>query len=136
MPIPKTTQVSPLDLQRNIVIGVALPFNAPGVFNYNYSTKDQIKSNLLNLLLTNKGERIMDPNFGADIRGSLFDNITTDGLEIIRQKITTAINLYIPQITLSSVSIDSDVDRNTLNITINYILNISGTADEINIQFT
>ena len=54
MPIPQTIRVNPLDLQKNIVIGVSLPFNAKGVFNKTYSTKEQIKSNLINLLLTDK----------------------------------------------------------------------------------
>ena len=40
MPIPQTIRVNPLDLQKNIVIGVSLPFNAKGVFNKTYSTKD------------------------------------------------------------------------------------------------
>ena len=59
MPIPQTTRVNPLDLQKNIAIGVSLPFDGPsGPFNKTYSTADQIKSNLINLLLTNKGERL------------------------------------------------------------------------------
>ena len=78
MPIPQTIRVNPLDLQKNIVIGVSLPFNAKGVFNKTYSTKEQIKSNLINLLLTDKGERIMNPEFGADLRRSLFENMTID----------------------------------------------------------
>ena len=46
MPIPQTIRVNPLDLQKNIAIGVSLPFNGPGVFNSTFTTKDQIKSNL------------------------------------------------------------------------------------------
>ncbi len=61
MPIPQTVRVNPLDLQGNIAIGVSLPFNGPaGPFNKTYSTADQIKSNLVNLLLTNKGERVFN----------------------------------------------------------------------------
>ena len=45
MPIPQTIRVNPLDLQKNIAIGVSLPFNGPGVFKSTYTTKDQIKSN-------------------------------------------------------------------------------------------
>jgi len=53
MPIPQTIRVNPLDLQKNIAIGVSLPFNKP--FTSTYTTKDQIKSNLINLLLTSRG---------------------------------------------------------------------------------
>ena len=84
MPIPQTIRVNPLDLQGNIAIGVSLPFDGPAAFNSTYSTADQIKSNLINLLLTNKGERIMNPEFGADLKIVLFEGITEDTSDIIR----------------------------------------------------
>ena len=59
----RSTRVDPRDLQRNTAIGVRLPFNAPGVFYSTFSTKDQLKYNLINLLLTSKGERIYNPEF-------------------------------------------------------------------------
>lgn len=136
MPIPQTIRINPLDLNKNIAIGVSLPFNGPSVFNKTYSTKDQIKSNLLNLLLTDKGERIMNPEFGADLRKTLFEGITNENSEIIKFKIIDAINLFIPEVTLLDVVIDPNTDYNTLNVTIKYKLNISGTSDQIIVQFT
>ena len=135
MPIPQTIRVNPLDLQKNIVIGVSLPFNAPGVFNKTYSTKDQIKSNLINLLLTDKGERIMNPEFGTDLRKSLFDNLTDSSIEILKAKIADAINIFIPEVFLENVIIEPDSDYHTLNVTINYRLIISNTPDQVTVQF-
>jgi len=135
MPIPQTIRVNPLDLQKNIAIGVSLPFNAAGVFNKTYSTKDQIKSNLINLLLTDKGERIMNPEFGADIRRSLFDNITDSSIELLKNKIINAVNMFIPEIYLGNIDIMPDYDYNTLNITINYRLIISNHPDQVTVQF-
>jgi len=135
MPIPQTIRVNPLDLQKNIVIGVSLPFNAPGVFSKTYSTKDQIKSNLVNLLLTDKGERIMNPEFGADLRRSLFENITTPNLDLLRFKIINAIDIFIPEILLGNIEILPDPDSNTLSVTINYRLIISNTPDQVTVQF-
>jgi phage baseplate assembly protein W len=135
MPIPQTIRVNPLDLQKNIVIGVSLPFNAKGVFNKTYSTKEQIKSNLINLLLTDKGERIMNPEFGADLRKSLFDNITTSNTELLRIKIIEAIDIFIPEVELISVIIEPNIDYNTLDVTIDYRLRISNTPDQVTVQF-
>jgi phage baseplate assembly protein W len=135
MPIPQTIRVNPLDLQKNIVIGVSLPFNAPGVFNKTYSTKDQIKSNLINLLLTDKGERIMNPEFGADLRRSLFDNITQSNTDLLQIKIIDAINIFIPEIELINVIVEPNVDYNTLTVTIDYRLIISNTPDQVTVQF-
>jgi len=135
MPIPQTIRVNPLDLQKNIVIGVSLPFNAKGVFNKTYSTKEQIKSNLINLLLTDKGERIMNPEFGADLRRSLFDNITQSNTDLLQTKIIDAINIFIPEVELTNVVVEPNIDYNTLNVTIDYRLRISNTPDQVTVQF-
>ena len=135
MPIPQTIRVNPLDLQKNIVIGVSLPFNAPGVFNKTYSTKDQIKSNLINLLLTDKGERIMNPEFGTDLRRSLFDSMTNLNSDILKLKIIDSINIFIPEIILGEVKVEPNFDYNTLNVTVNYRLAISNIPDQVTVQF-
>ena len=41
-------QIFPNDLRPRTAIGVDLPFNGPGVFILNYTTKDAIKANLIN----------------------------------------------------------------------------------------
>jgi phage baseplate assembly protein W len=135
MSIPQIIRVNPLDLQKNIAIGVSLPFNSPSAFTKTYSTKDQIKANLINLLLTNKGERVMNPEFGADLRKSLFEGITDSNNELIKIKITNAINTFIPEVILVDIVVEPNADYNTLNITISYKLKISGTSDQITVQF-
>ena len=135
MPITQIVRIDPLDLQKNMAIGVALPFNGPGVFNSTFSTKDQIKSNMINLLLTNKGERVMNPGFGADVKKVVFEGITDNNVSDLKGQIINAISIYIPQVIVNNVDIKSDKDNYTINITVNYQLAISGTADQINIQF-
>jgi hypothetical protein len=135
MPIPQTTQVNPLDLQGNIAIGVSLPFNGPTAFNSTYSTRDQIKSNLVNLLLTNKGERVMNPEFGADLKTVLFEGIVEDSLAEIKYLIDTNVNIFVPQVTITNMQTIKDEDHNTISVTIQYLINISGQADQITVQF-
>jgi phage baseplate assembly protein W len=136
MPIPQVTRVNPLDLQKNIAIGVSLPFNGPsGPFNSTYSTKDQIKSNLINLVLTNKGERVFNPEFGMDLRKLLFEGMTEDIVPIIQDIITSNINMFIPEIIVGNINITQDRDNNSISITIQYSLAISGTSDQITVEF-
>jgi phage baseplate assembly protein W len=136
MPIPQTIRVNPLDLQKNIAIGVSLPFNGPsGPFNSTYSTKDQIKSNLINLVLTNKGERVFNPEFGMDLRKLLFEGMTEDIVPIIQDIITSNINMFIPEIIVGNINITQDRDNNSISITIQYSLAISGTSDQITVEF-
>jgi phage baseplate assembly protein W len=135
MPIPQTTRVNPLDLQGNIAIGVSLPFSGPVAFNSTYSTSDQIKSNLINLLLTNKGERVMNPDFGADLKKVLFEGIVEDTAITIKNLIYTNVGIYIPEITVNDVRITTDKDNHTISVTIVYTLNISGTSSQVTVQF-
>ena len=136
MPIPQTIRVNPLDLQKNIAIGVSLPFNGSGVFKSTYTTKDQIKSNLINLLLTDTGERIMNPNFGTNLKRFLFEGITDSSLDLLKNNILISILNYISEITVTNIILVPDTDNNLINLTIEYYLNISQTPDQVTVQFT
>ena len=134
MPIPQIIRIDPRDLDKNISIGISLPFNASGVFNKTFSTKDQIKSNLINLLLTYKGERIENPEFGADLPRLLFEPISDNTFTKIQDQIIDSVTTYIPEISLLNIEINPDIDRNALYIKIDYKLNISGQQDDIIIE--
>ena len=135
MPIPQTIRVNPLDLQKNIAIGVSLPFNGPGVFNSTFTTKDQIKSNLINLLLTDVGERVMNPNFGCNLQRFLFEGITNSNIEVLTTNLNNSISIYIPEITVTNITVSPTTDSNLIDLTIDYYLNISNTPDQVTVQF-
>lgn len=113
-------------------IGIALPFNNYNVFTINYTTKNQIRSNLTNYMLTNKGERFFNPDFGADLRKLLFDQIYdfTDAREVLMDDLA----LYFPMITVTGLDFTPDINRNLLNIRLSYSIN--NDADSILIQIT
>jgi len=134
MPIPQVVKIDPRDLDGNKAIGVSLPFNASGVFNKTYSTKDQIKSNLINLLLTSKGERVLNPEFGADLPRLLFEPLTEELYLKIQNQIISSVNIYIPEITILNIEITPNIDYNLINIKLDYKLNISGQQDNIIIE--
>jgi phage baseplate assembly protein W len=136
MPIPQTIRVNPLDLQKNIAIGVSLPFSKP--FTSTYTTKDQIKSNLINLLLTDVGERVMNPSFGCNLRKYIFEGITDQNMEDIAASLANSISIFIPEITVTNIAVEPTSETNTsntLNITISYYLRISQTPDQVTVQF-
>jgi phage baseplate assembly protein W len=135
MPIPRVIRVNPLDLQKNIAIGVALPFDAPGVFKSTYTTKDQIKSNLVNLLLTDIGERVMNPGFGTNLRRFLFAGITEINIEQLKSDLVNSISIYIPEITVQNIAVAPNADYNLISLYIDYVLNISNTPDQVTVQF-
>ena len=83
-------QIDPLDLTPSIGVGVALPFNGPGVFNTNYTTEAQTKSNLINLVLTEPGERVYKPFFGVGLNSLLFEQSVSK--EDLQEKIQKAVS--------------------------------------------
>jgi phage baseplate assembly protein W len=135
MPIPQTIRVNPLDLQKNIAIGITLPCRGSRVFHSTYTTKDQIKANLANLLLTNPGERLMNPVFGTNLRGFLFEGVTNENIERMKNSILNSISLYLPEITITSLIIQPNTDYNLIDIFLDYIINISQTPDQVTVQF-
>lgn len=134
MPIPQTIRVNPLDLQKNIAIGVSLPFNDPGVFSSTFTTKDQIKSNLINLLLTDVGERVMNPFFGCNLKRFIFEGITENNIETLKISLLNSINIFIPEIIVVEIVIAPNIDYNLIDLSVNYVLNISNTPDQVTIQ--
>jgi len=131
MPIPQVVRIDPRDLDKNRAIGVSIPFNAGGVFRSTYSTKDQIKSNLINLLLTLQGERVMNPEFGTNLPRLVFEQLDEQLYPIIQDEIFSSVSRFIPEITLLTINLTPDEDGNTLTIEIDYRLNISGQQDNI-----
>lgn len=136
MPIPKVVRIDPRDLDKNKAIGVKLPFNGGGVFKSTYSTQDQIKSNLINLLLTYKGERILNPEFGADLPRLVFEQVSNETYEKIQNQIVNSVTTYIPEIILTNIEITPDADYNTLYINVSYQIKLSGNKDNIIIDFS
>lgn len=124
-------RVNPLDTQPNVAIGIAIPFNGNPVFRSNYTTKDQIKSNLLNFFLTNKGERIMNPNYGGDLRSFLFEPTTEIGQ--LQDYISSQLELRFTQITIIAFNI-IDNDDNSINISLTYSINNQQDNITITIQ--
>jgi len=119
------------DLKPNIGIGISLPFSGTNVFNSTYTTMDQVKSNLINFLLTNRGERPFNPEFGADLKRSLFEQMTS--VEQLKDIISDRIRRYIPQIEISTLDILTDDDRHTINLQLAYSINKK--EDTVTIQF-
>tara|TARA_R110000803_G_scaffold92497_1_gene160004 strand:- start:3018 stop:3431 length:414 start_codon:yes stop_codon:yes gene_type:complete len=127
----------PADLNKNQALGVGLPFSGGGdaVFNSNYTTKDQIKSNLINFFLTNKGERPFRPNFGLNLRADIFQAATESDYDLLKEKIAFEVGQNFPNINIDSIIIIGSEDLNTIRVTISYNIKSFGITDEINLTF-
>jgi phage baseplate assembly protein W len=128
-------RIYPIDTKPGTGVGVAIPFNAPGVFRTTYTTKEATKSNLINFFLTNKGERYLNPLFGGGLRAFLFQQIAEGNTEDLKQDIQQQLGLYFPQVVIASLDIDSYPDINQINIILKYNVIDTGINDTIEIAF-
>jgi len=127
-------QIDPLDLTPSTGVGVSLPFNGPGVFNINYTTKDQSKSNLVHIILTEPGELINKPSFGVGLNSLLFEqNINKEDLQEKIQEAVSKDEKLSRMITISDVILNQEINTNTIKVNIEYISNLDGSQDAIQI---
>jgi phage baseplate assembly protein W len=90
-----------------------------------WKDEDSVKEAIKNLILTDRGERLMQPDLGGDINALLFENITPAVLVLIQNQVRTTIELHEPRAELIDVIASSDIDDNVVRVNIQfYITNV------------
>ena len=128
-------RINPLDLEKRRAVGITVPLSGKAVFNSSYETKDAIKSNLINFILTGKGERDFNPSFGSGIRNLIFANINRDNLTSLELIIREELNTYFPNLNINKLTLKSEVDDNTILFSLKFNIRDTETEDEITINF-
>ena len=128
-------RIDPLDLQPRKAVGVSLPFSGTAVFNSTFQTVDAIKANLVNYLLTGRGERYFRPTFGSGLRNLLFENTSNQTLEEIEILIRQALKNYFPQLTVTDLKLVNKVDQNIVEFSLKFSIAGTRIEDEILINF-
>jgi len=85
--------------------------------------EEAVKESLRNLILTNKGERLMQPLLGGNIRAMLFENNTPATIKFLQEQIKATIEEYEPRASLIDVTVQSSLDENTINVAIYFYIN-------------
>tara|TARA_Y100000310_G_C20597874_1_gene771436 strand:- start:441 stop:896 length:456 start_codon:yes stop_codon:yes gene_type:complete len=103
-------------ITRNFGLGFPLGEILPGLNLTKKSGVELVKGNLRQLLLTNKGERIMLPEFGLGLRRYLFHPLDEELFENIKLHILSGIAKYMPQINILKISVINSEDVNLSGI--------------------
>ena len=113
-------------------VGMKFPIE-PFSPDLNYTTAKQIDANLRNLILTIKGERVMQPNFGSDVYFLLFEQLDEATLSAAAvEAIRDATERWMPYIDIVLVDVEMRESEHICNISINYRvaeLNIENTLN-------
>ena len=131
--IQNTRKINPLDINNNVRIGVSFPLNEVNMTSGTLTTKEQIKTNLINLLLTVPGERINNPNYGIGLKNLVFESSVDENT--LLENINTQTSFFMPEISVESTKIERELDLYRLSISITYSINNEKNDDSIQINF-
>ena len=98
--------------------------------------ENAIKESIFNLVMTDRGERLFQPNIGCDIRGSLFENIDANSMLILKENIKSTINTYEPRCNLRDVEVSGNIDTNELRVKIVFSVINSTTTSSLTIDLS
>lgn len=124
-------RIAPGDFNPNTGVGVNLPFNAPSCFTSNYTNKDALKNNLINWFLTNKGERLLQPNFGGNLRQFIFQQLAQGTLTDVEEEVSTQLSTYFPSVNVLRLEITQNQNTQDINISIKYSITSTGIEDNL-----
>tara|TARA_B100000424_G_C22872860_1_gene464823 strand:- start:27 stop:434 length:408 start_codon:yes stop_codon:yes gene_type:complete len=125
----------PNDTRQRVGIGVDIPFSSGGVFTPNYTTKEAIKNNIINFFLTNPGERPANPLFGGGLRDFIFEQISFENLDFLKEDINTKLQQFFPDVVINEVEVIGNEDQNEVVVNLQYAVSNTGIEDEINLSF-
>ena len=121
-------------------LNIQFPFREDPEGKFIELTRDfrkAIKSDLMHLLLTNKGERLYMPDFGANLRRYLFEPNDEAVLGSIKNEITQAVKTFMPNLTISELTVTPiEGRRHAVIIRIDYVVTINAleTIDFIELE--
>jgi phage baseplate assembly protein W len=92
------------------------------------SAAELVKFHLINLLMTNPGERISLPSYGVGVRRFLFESFGTGALQTIKATIESQVSEYLSYLSLSAVAVQQSGEH-TVQIGIQYSVDTIGLSD-------
>ena len=110
------------DNDNNIKVGIDLPIrrgnDKEGFFATTSTTIEAVKNNIRNLLNTNQGERLFQPNIGINLRQYLFGQITEETLLQIQESISSTFNFWLPFVQIQNINLKNGTNANSIVIDI------------------
>jgi phage baseplate assembly protein W len=150
----KQTNIFPIDQEPRNAVGLAYPFsafattgyidgdipqwtalNASTPFKLNYTTREQINSNLIIWFTTSQNERPLNPNYGGGLKNILFDNLTNQTFDLVEKKIKDDLTIYFPEVDLKNLEVMEDIDNNLLKVVMSYTV-FNNNEDSLELNFS
>lgn len=117
-------------------IGIMLPMTIRGVgFNMSSDYIDQLKSNIKSLLLTQKGERVMQPMLGSDLYSVLFEQGDSIFESRIENAIESTLGMWLPFVSVDSITVTNNASsQNKFTVSIDFRVGGSPNLNSVDIE--
>ena len=123
-------------------LGLRFPFTAMEIEGFfldlDYNPYKEIKSDIMHLLFTPKGQRVRMPNFGTNLLRYIFEPNDDKTKIDIKIELQETIKKFIPSVNITDLKITNSTEYNyTANVEINYTIDEGSgllTYDTININ--
>tara|TARA_R110002110_G_scaffold126009_3_gene304422 strand:- start:11884 stop:12270 length:387 start_codon:yes stop_codon:yes gene_type:complete len=118
-------------------LSVKVPFvydTVDGPFGLTKELSETAKQNFKNMVLTMPGEKIMDVNFGVGFQHMLFESISSETMELLRERIFDQTSKYLPYINITSLKTDILQEKNMVVLRIKYIIPTLGVSDKLELD--
>ena len=105
--------------------GIKYPFTAQGYENFlldvNYDLKSKIRSILMHVIFTPKGQKLRDPEFGTNLVKYIFEQGDGFTFESVKDEVSVVVSRYIDGITINDISImESNEDFHKIYVRLDY----------------
>ena len=87
------------------------------------------------LLLTAKGDRVMEPDYGTNIRSLLFESNIPSLDSLIREEIVTAFSTWEPRVDLTSMSVTHDTNNRSVTLDLTLTSKLNRQPFQTNVEF-
>jgi phage baseplate assembly protein W len=125
------------DLDPNVFIGVSLPLSHgdQGFFAKTKTTLDQARSNIRNLLLTIKGERLGNPTFGSNLYRVLFEPDDGNIASSIEEAIRESMGEWLPYVNIQSIDVTTSGElENAVNVSMKFTINVDQKVAQLDLN--
>lgn len=131
----RVEKIAPVDIDERKAVGIKLPFSSDSVFTSTYQTLDAYKTNLINYLLTNKGERYFNPDFGSNIRSLLFEPSFSElRKEGLKSDLIQELSIFFPKLVVDAIEISDEIDH-VIQIYLKFHIRDSRLSEELVVNF-
>ena len=116
-------------MPRRQYFGLKYPFQQNDYQNFfvdvNMTEKDKVRSQILHVIATPKGQRIMNPEFGTDLIRYIFEPSDSESWEGVKNEIMTSVHRYVPNVTLDNIEVvQSEDERGEIYVRVDYSLKV------------